>query len=88
MRGLLRQGEHDVSAVVFEVAKEAETSVALACRALGVSRSTVYARRDREPPPRSSETAQLDVAIRAAFAANQGRYGSLGQPSTTYQAGG
>ena len=65
-----------MSAVVFEVAKEAETSVAVACRALGVSRSTAYAKRDREPPPRSSETAQLDVAIRAVFAANQGRYGS------------
>lgn len=65
-----------MSAIVFEVAKEAGTSVALACRALEVSRSTAYAQRDRKPSDRDSETAELDVAIRAVFEASKGWYGS------------
>jgi len=65
-----------VSAVVFRVAKEAEQSVAKVCRALNVSRSTLYARRTRPPSRRSRETAAIDLEVKAAFDEHRGRYGS------------
>lgn len=65
-----------MSAVVFELAKEAEQSVARVCRALGVSRSTLYARRARRPSARHRETAALDVEVKAVFEEHRGRYGS------------
>ena len=65
-----------MSAVVFQVAKEAEQSVAAVCRALGVSRSTLYARRARPACRRRQETAAIDVEVKAAFEEHRGRYGS------------
>jgi transposase InsO family protein len=65
-----------VSAVVFQLAKEAKQPVARVCRALGVSRSTFYARRTRRPSARGRETAALDVELKAVFEEHKGRYGS------------
>jgi transposase InsO family protein len=65
-----------MSAVVFELAKEAEQPVVRVCRALEVSRSTAYARRGRPPSRRARETMRLDVEVRAVFEESRGRYGS------------
>jgi putative transposase len=65
-----------VNADVTLLAKETGASVAAVCRALEVPRSTVYARRNRAPSKRARQTAVLDVAVKAAHAESEGRYGS------------
>lgn len=47
-----------------------------ACRVLGVSVATYYARRQRPPSPRTLRDAELLAEIRAVHAANYGVYGS------------
>ena len=49
---------------------------ALACRALGVSRSWFYKHEDAALPPRAARHEQLEAEIRRLFAAHGGKYGS------------
>ena len=49
---------------------------ALACRALGVSRSWFYKHEDAVLPPRAAQHEQLRAAVRRLFAAHEGKYGS------------
>ena len=49
---------------------------ALACRALGVSRSWFYKHEDAVLPPRAARREQLKAEIRQLFAAHEGKYGS------------
>ena len=49
---------------------------ALACRALGVSRSWFYKHEDGVLPPRAARHEQLRAAVRRLFAAHEGKYGS------------
>ena len=49
---------------------------ALACRALGVSRSWFYKHEDGVLPPRAGRHEQLGAAVRRLFAAHGGKYGS------------
>ena len=49
---------------------------ALACRALGVSRSWFYQHEDAVLPPRAARHEQLRAAVRRLFAAHEGKYGS------------
>ena len=49
---------------------------ALACRALGVSRSWFYKHEDAALPPRAARHEQLRAAVRRLFAAHEGKYGS------------
>ncbi len=65
-----------MSAEVLAIAKEARASVGAACRALGMSRSGVYAGRSRPPSRRSRETAALDLEVAAIHRESQRRYGS------------
>jgi transposase InsO family protein len=65
-----------MTAVVSELANEAGASVSAVCRALGCSRSGVYARRRATPGPRARDTAALDVEIAAVHKEHEGRYGS------------
>jgi putative transposase len=65
-----------VTADVHLLADETKTSVAAVCRALGLPRSSVYARRSRPPSRRAQDTAQLDVEVAAAHAESKQRYGS------------
>lgn len=65
-----------MTADVHLLADEANTSVSAVCRILGVPRSTVYAQRGRQPSQRAKDTAALDVAVKAAHAESEGRYGS------------
>lgn len=65
-----------MTADVHLFADECKASVAAVCRALDVPRSTAYARRTRVPSRRAQQTAELDVAVKAAHAASEGRYGS------------
>lgn len=46
------------------------------CRVLGVSRAGYYAWQGRQPSARRREETRLRVAIRAAYQASRGRYGS------------
>jgi putative transposase len=65
-----------VTADVHLLADATNASIAAVCRALDVPRSTVYARRARPLSRRAKETAALDVAVRAAHAESERRYGS------------
>lgn len=65
-----------MSALVLQLAKEAEQPIARVCRALDVSRSTVYAGRSRPPSLRRRDTMALDVEVKAVFREHHGRYGS------------
>jgi transposase InsO family protein len=58
------------------LADETKTSVAAVCRALELSRSSVYARRKRPQSRRAQDTAQLDVEVAAVHAESKQRYGS------------
>ena len=49
---------------------------ALACRALGVSRSWFYQHEDAVLPPRAARHEQLRAAVKRLFAAHEGKYGS------------
>lgn len=57
-------------------ASEADASIAAVCRALGLSRSTVYARAGAKLSPRAVDTVELDAEIRKEFEASSQRYGS------------
>lgn len=48
----------------------------LACRALGVSESWFYKWRDRPSTPRQQRRRRLDAAVKEAFDASEGTYGS------------
>lgn len=65
-----------MTAVVSELTHEAGASVSAVCRALGTSRSAVYARRQATSGPRARETAALDAEIAAVHSEHKGRYGS------------
>jgi transposase InsO family protein len=57
-------------------ASEVNASVSAVCKALGLSRSTVYARANATLGARAIETIELDAAIKAEFNASGRRYGS------------
>ena len=50
--------------------------VAVACRALGVSRSWFYKHEDGGLPPRAARRERLGAEVRRLFAAHEGKYGS------------
>ena len=49
---------------------------AVACRALGVSRSWFYKYKDGQLPPRAQRRERLKTEIVRLFAAHEGKYGS------------
>jgi transposase InsO family protein len=49
---------------------------AVACRALGVSESWFFKWHDRPPTPAGQRRAEVDAAVKAAFEASKGTYGS------------
>ncbi|HEX9359252.1 MAG TPA: IS3 family transposase, partial [Streptosporangiaceae bacterium] len=51
-------------------------AAALACRALGVSRSWSYKHEDAALPPRAARHEQLRAEVKRLFAAHEGKYGS------------
>ena len=57
-------------------AAEVNASVSAVCKALGLNRSTVYARANATLSAHAAETVELDAAIQAEFAASGQRYGS------------
>lgn len=57
-------------------ASEANASIAAVCKALGLSRSTVYARESAKLSARAVDTVELDAEIRHEFEASGKRYGS------------
>lgn len=61
---------------VRRFATEVNASVSAVCKALGLSRSTVYSRANATLSARAVETVELDAAIQAEFAASGQRYGS------------
>jgi putative transposase len=67
-----------VSVAAFISSQRAEHRVphATACRALGVSPSWFYKWHERPPSPRQRRRAELTAAVRAAFDASGGTYGS------------
>lgn len=65
-----------MTADVFLLADEANSSVSAVCNALGVPRSSAYERRGRKQSRRAKQTASLDVAVKAAHTESKGRYGS------------
>jgi putative transposase len=67
-----------VSVAAFIASQRTEHAVphAVACRALGLSESWFYKWRDRQPTARQTRRDELDEAIRAAFDASGGTYGS------------
>jgi len=65
-----------VTADVHLLAAETKTSVAAVCRALDLPRSSVYARRKRQPSRRARDTALLDVEVAAVHEGSKQRYGS------------
>jgi putative transposase len=50
--------------------------VAVACRALGVSRSWFYKHKDRRRPPRAQRRERLKAKVARCFALHEGKYGS------------
>ena len=50
--------------------------VAVACRALGVSRSWFYKHKDRRLPPRAQRRERLKAEVARLFAEHEGKYGS------------
>lgn len=65
-----------MTAVVSELAEEANASVSVVCRALQCSRSGFYARKSRATGERARETVALDVEIKAMHKEHRGLYGS------------
>ena len=67
-----------MSVAAFISSQRAEHGVphATACRALGVSPSWFYKWHERPPGPRQQRRAELAAAVRAAFDASGGTYGS------------
>jgi putative transposase len=65
-----------VAALIAAQRDEHGIPAALACRALGVSRSWFYKHEDAALPPRAARHEQLEAAVRRLFAAHEGKYGS------------
>ncbi len=67
-----------MSVVSFVASQRTEHGVphALSCRALGLSESWFYKWRERPPTLRQQRRADLDEAVKRAFAASDGTYGS------------
>jgi len=65
-----------VAALIAAQRDEHGIPAALACRALGVSRSWFYNHEDAALPPRAERHEQLKAEVRRLFAAHEGKYGS------------
>jgi putative transposase len=65
-----------VAALIAAQRDEHGIPAALACRALGVSRSWFYQHEDAGLPPRAARRALLAAEVRRLFAAHRGTYGS------------
>jgi len=65
-----------VAALIAARRDEHGISAALACRALGVSRSWFYKHDDGALPPRAARHEQLKAEVKRLFAAHEGKYGS------------
>lgn len=65
-----------VTAFISSCRAEHNIPVRVSCRALGVSESWYFKHRNRPPTPRQSRHAELLAAVRAAFEASGGTYGS------------
>jgi len=65
-----------VAALIAAQRDEHGIPAALACRALGVSRSWFYKHDDGALPPRAARLEQLRAEVRRLFAAHRGTYGS------------
>jgi putative transposase len=65
-----------VAALIAAQRDEHGIPAAVACRALGVSRSWFYKHEDAGLPPRAARRALLAAEIRRLFAAHRGTYGS------------
>ena len=73
---------------VFTASQRVEHGIpqALACRALGVSRSWLYKHKDGRLPPRAQRREQLKAEAARLFALHERKYGSL--PTCVRRAGG
>ena len=65
-----------MAALIAAQRDEHGIAAALACRALGVSRSWFYKHEDGGLPPRAARRALLAAEVRRLFAAHRGTYGS------------
>lgn len=65
-----------VTGFISSCRAEHKIPVRVSCRALGVSESWYFKHRDRPPTPRASRRVELAGAVRAAFEASGGTYGS------------
>jgi putative transposase len=65
-----------VAALIAAQRDEQGVPAALACRALGVSRSWFYKHEDAVLPPRAARHEQLKAEVKRLFAAHEGKYGS------------
>jgi len=65
-----------VAALIAAQRDEHGIPAALACRALGVSRSWFYKHEDAALPPRAVRHEQLKAEVKRLFAAHEGKYGS------------
>jgi putative transposase len=65
-----------VAALIAAQRDEHGIPCALACRALGVSRSWFYKHSGRLPPPRAARRQQLAAEVARLFTLHEGKYGS------------
>ena len=65
-----------MAALIAAQRDEHGVPAALACRALGVSRSWFYKHEDGALPPRAARHEQLKAEVKRLFAAHEGKYGS------------
>jgi transposase InsO family protein len=65
-----------VAALIAAQRDEHGVPAAVACRALGVSRSWFYRHEDGALPPRAARRERLKAEVRRLFAAHRGTYGS------------
>jgi len=65
-----------VAALIAAQRDEHGVPAAVACRALGVSRSWFYKHEEGVLPPRAARHEQLEAEVRRLFAAHGGKYGS------------
>jgi putative transposase len=65
-----------VAALIAAQRDEHRIPHAVACRALGISRSWFYKHKDGNVPPRAARRAVLAAEVRRLFAAHRGTYGS------------
>jgi transposase-like protein len=71
-----RDGEVAVAALVAAQREQHRVPQAVACRALGVSRSWYYKHKDRPLTPRAARRQALAAEVRRLFGAHRGTYGS------------